>query len=691
MIAGWFFSLILCILVYAPTLNVGFLPDDLLHIDYVAAALRGDWGDFLSNFTGNRVGPDLVSSYRPVVSLAIFVDALIGGVAGKLYHATNILLLFLCACFTGMVTMELSGLRGNRLGAAAAVWAACLFSVYPLHAESVSLIIGRVDLLCTLFYLASVWSYFRFRLLRERSYFRLSLFTCVLALLSNEIAVTLPAVIILAEFVLPLRVDEDLPESVRADRLVQRVSYVMSYLFVLGFFAGIRLLLSGTPAAVDVGATAAGGLDLFGKSNRDTLCRILLPLHEGLPVGSWIRPTLIAGYVGSLTALIARCLFRSLKPGTFLFLIGWIAVSMLPLFQTWHIGPDLVGGRFFFNSSAPFCILLALLALPAVDAIARRSVIPLSVVGCVALSAVLVSWTALSQVSVKPWLLAGSQMERLRGNAINELQSLKPDQSALFLNLPGDYARAGSSSRESYLKLLSRPPFTASDLSARIKTIESAGAGSPDFLWSQEIRAAISSSRSAKTLVWNPADGRFVPLVLSVEKGHLSTDAYRPERFSSASAQIKISDVGAWKKIDDNYSVVERGQDFLRVRPGKQSVSLLVPDASGLCPLWTDLWRLEMKTQATESIKDKIWLVWTVGGEIKQAPFLRRNETEWTCWSGRHRDWALSGPITSLQLLFEPGDYEVDVLKLVPSLSDDSSPASKVPASDDGAGEAAIK
>ncbi|MBY0546228.1 MAG: hypothetical protein K2W95_02995 [Candidatus Obscuribacterales bacterium] len=693
MMAGWLFALILCLLIYAPTLHVGFLLDDFLHIDYVAAALRGDWTSFLANFTGNWAGSDLMKSYRPIVSLSIFIDALLGGVTGKLYHATNIFLVFLCACFTGMITLEISGLRGNRLGAAAAIWAACLFAVYPLHSESVAWIIGRVDLLCTFFYLVSVWSYFRFRLLRERAYFRVSLVSFVLALLSKEMAVTLPVVILLVEFVLPQQVEKDVPESVRANRLVQRVSYVMSYFFVLGFFSGIRLLLLGTLVG---GYGEGGGISLSNLRDRDTLLKILLPFHEEMAAGAWIKPLLIAGYVASVLVLVVRGFFRSVKPGILLFLAGWIVVAILPAFQIWHIWPNLVGSRLFFNSSAPFCILLSLVALPAVDTLPRRIVMPLCALGVLALSAILLSWTALSQISVKPWLVAGDRMARLRDFVVAELKPLQSGQTALFLNLPTDYAGAGMVTRESYLKMLSRPPFATADFSDRIKTIEPPISGSHEFLWPQKARATVASPELRKTFIWDSQSGDFVPMVLSAEKSSVPAEFNGPSGFAVTTAHLPTTGADAWKKVDEKYSAVEKGVDFLRVRPGKQSVLLSVPGATGLRPLWTDLWRLEMKTSATDSIKDKIWLVWNLnsqggkGPAIEgKAPFFRTAGNEWISWSGRHRDWTFGGPVTSLMLLFEPGDYEVDVLKLVPVLSDDDSPslrcdtgssATKVPA-----------
>jgi len=126
---GAFAALLICLYCCSASLRVGFLLDDYLHLDYIHRALSGNWTDFLSNFTSNWAGSDLMKSYRPLVSLSLFIDSVIWGPRAWGFHLTNLLLQWGCCVFVGLISMELSGLKGNRLGSAGAIWAA-LYSRY---------------------------------------------------------------------------------------------------------------------------------------------------------------------------------------------------------------------------------------------------------------------------------------------------------------------------------------------------------------------------------------------------------------------------------------------------------------------------------------------------------------------------------------------------------------------------------
>jgi tetratricopeptide (TPR) repeat protein len=92
---------------------------------------------------------------------------------------------------------------------------ALLFGIHPVHVESVAWVSERKDLLCAVFFLGSLLAYLPFALgrslsasspataLRDRSYFAaLGLFA--LALMSKPMAVTLPAILVILDWV-PLR------------------------------------------------------------------------------------------------------------------------------------------------------------------------------------------------------------------------------------------------------------------------------------------------------------------------------------------------------------------------------------------------------------------------------------------------------------------------------------------------------
>jgi hypothetical protein len=383
MVLGSLLILAACLVAYFGTLKAGFLLDDFLHLDYLLRALSGDMQDFLRNFYGNWAGCDLMKAYRPITSISLFFDCLLYGTNAIGFHLTNILLLFSCCLLVSLITLEITGPGGNRLGAAPAVWAGLLFSIYPLHAESVSWITGRVDLLCTLFFLAAIFSYLRFRAMKERPYLWSALICFWLSLISKEMAVVLPVVIVLAEVCLWSPLNTKSAQISGHTALSNRISWVMPFWALLGFYMTLRVVFLGTAIGGYSGGNMLGAWRNF--LDKATLLKLLLPANEEITFAAWLKPELICCYLLVVAIVVGRLLWRKAAPGPFVWLVSWLVVGILPAFQIWHIWPNLVGSRLFFLSSAPACILIALAALPAFDALRKPIARAVSIVGLCAL------------------------------------------------------------------------------------------------------------------------------------------------------------------------------------------------------------------------------------------------------------------------------------------------------------------
>jgi len=108
-----------------------------------------------------------------------------------LFHALNsLLVLFLVRTLT----------RRPRV----ALTAGLLFAVHPIHAESVCWIAGRTDVIAATFFLAAFWAYLRWRRLRgpsRRVAYGAALALFVVAILTKEAALVLPAILLALELV----------------------------------------------------------------------------------------------------------------------------------------------------------------------------------------------------------------------------------------------------------------------------------------------------------------------------------------------------------------------------------------------------------------------------------------------------------------------------------------------------------
>ncbi len=174
----------LCLLItlsYLPATWAGLVWDDVvLTMAQPLQHLSGLWDIWfaprsLSQFEGH---------YWPLLYTSFWLENRLWGVTPVGYHIVNLVL-------HGLVTVLLWRLL-LRLAVPGAWFAAAVFAVHPLHVESVAWIIGRKDVLASLFYLACVLSYLHFIEARRRRFYAAALALFMAGLLCKSILVTLP-------------------------------------------------------------------------------------------------------------------------------------------------------------------------------------------------------------------------------------------------------------------------------------------------------------------------------------------------------------------------------------------------------------------------------------------------------------------------------------------------------------------
>src|SRR5690348_5210923 len=191
--------------VFAPGLNGTFL----------------NWDDdrsLLNNFAFRGLGvtqlvwsftTTLLGHYAPLTWLSFSLTYAVAGMAPWAYHAGNLALHSLNAILVYAVALLL--LAAARPGAGStsfrfvgAFASALLFSIHPLRAETVGWITDRGDVLCGTFYLLSVLAYLKGVTDEATNGARRWRLTSVLAfaaaLLSKEIAITLPLTLLLLDY-----------------------------------------------------------------------------------------------------------------------------------------------------------------------------------------------------------------------------------------------------------------------------------------------------------------------------------------------------------------------------------------------------------------------------------------------------------------------------------------------------------
>ncbi|MDQ6622343.1 MAG: tetratricopeptide repeat protein [Verrucomicrobiota bacterium] len=211
---------IVACVVYLNSLGGAFVSDDRpLILDHpYTQHLR----DFPAIFTaGHYAGK---GGYRPLTTSSFALNYQLGGTNPWSYHLVNLLLHGLVSVLVYLLVLQIFQAQP------AALIAALLFAVHPVHSEAVAWISGRAELLAALFSLGSWLVYLRGR------FFAVALVLFFAGLLSKENALVLPLLVIAGDLYLSRR-----GEASRA--VSARLKYYAGFAGVIAFYFVFRWAL----------------------------------------------------------------------------------------------------------------------------------------------------------------------------------------------------------------------------------------------------------------------------------------------------------------------------------------------------------------------------------------------------------------------------------------------------------------
>lgn len=154
-------------------------------------------------FTGEEGFHKVIGRYyRPVVSASYAIDYMVWGPKAAGFHFTNILIHLINTLLVFKLLMLLFKNVQHKYKTYFLFFGAALFALHPIHTEAVSWVSGRTDSLFFTFFAAAFIYYLKFKEeSTNKNLLMLSLYY-FLSLLSKEMAITLPVVIILYEFII---------------------------------------------------------------------------------------------------------------------------------------------------------------------------------------------------------------------------------------------------------------------------------------------------------------------------------------------------------------------------------------------------------------------------------------------------------------------------------------------------------
>lgn len=332
--------------------------------------------------------------YRPLVVLSFFADMQLWGQNPLGFHLSNVVLH--AATSLGVFAL------GRRLAGRdlAAALAGVLFALHPIHTESVAFISGRSDVLSTLFVVLSVAAYVRWRAGGGRLVLAGSLAAYALALAAKEVAVVLPALLVVCDRA--WRDDVSRAGRTSARALLRSAPWrYLPWLGVLGVYLVVRAAVLGR--LLDAGGNAWVSLPIRALTALDAAAwylRVALvpyPPHP-YPVAAivpWPAPPsawagiLLLGLGLAATIAVARAQ-RVMGLGALWFWVGLlpgVAVILMPT------ATSVIGERFLYLPSVGLCLLAGLLLERVLGGPSRhRRAAAVGVAGLVLASLLLTLW-----------------------------------------------------------------------------------------------------------------------------------------------------------------------------------------------------------------------------------------------------------------------------------------------------------
>ncbi|HEY6839310.1 MAG TPA: tetratricopeptide repeat protein, partial [Geobacteraceae bacterium] len=277
-------------------------------------------------------------NWHPLTWLSHMLDVELFGLDPRGHHGVNLLLHTATTLLLCLFLLKTTGKPWRSLTVA------LLFSLHPLHVESVAWVAERKDLLCAFFWFATLLAYERYVRSPAVGRYLVVLVSFALALLSKPMAVTLPLVLFLVDYWPLDRRGVDAPSRRRIVTEKLPLLVLSAASTVVTWFAQQTLgnVVASSPL-LSAGNAVISYLRYLARMVYPRDLAIIYPFDASLVT--------LPKVVGSLLVLVALswCVWRWRRRFPFL-VTGWLwyLVTLLPVIGFVRIGYHAMADRYTY-------------------------------------------------------------------------------------------------------------------------------------------------------------------------------------------------------------------------------------------------------------------------------------------------------------------------------------------------------
>jgi Tfp pilus assembly protein PilF len=325
-------------LVYANAIENGYVLDDrgVLLKNPLVHSLSGIWLAFAHPYWPEAIGG---GQYRPLAIASFSLDWYLFGGDPRWLHAINVLWHAAAAVMVWFLAAEL-------LAPGAALGAALLFAVHPVHVEAVANVVGRSECMAATFVIAALLAHRRARWMAPVFF--------ALALASKESAAVFLGVAVLHDLLLagPPR------EALRRRRALYAAYGVVALAYGATLYALFRDANILAPATIFTGASTVDRLLTVATVIPEYLRLLLVPAElsaDYLPAVINLQTTVTWEVVWGvlLAAALGAAIFRSWRRAPELaFALTWVPVTLAPVSNVLFVTGVVLAERTLYLPSA---------------------------------------------------------------------------------------------------------------------------------------------------------------------------------------------------------------------------------------------------------------------------------------------------------------------------------------------------
>ncbi|MEQ8220879.1 MAG: tetratricopeptide repeat protein [Candidatus Eremiobacterota bacterium] len=275
--------------------------------------------------------------YTPLVHLSYGIEYYFFGFNPSVNHRTNLILHLINTMLVFWLVFMITEDRGKSF------LVSLFFGIHPVHVESVAWISERKDVLYSFFYLLSLITYNYYQKEHGKIYYYFSIFLFSLSILSKPMAMTLPFILLLFDYLKKRRFSKY--------TIIEKIPY-----FIISFICVIITFIIGSQVTPEEEIKSFSIYNIFIASYGMMLYlyKFLLPLRlsaiyphlewNKIPVIFWMSPFII------LLAL-AFVIYSGKYTEKIIFGFMFFFISILPVSQIITLHPGIINDRYMYIAS----------------------------------------------------------------------------------------------------------------------------------------------------------------------------------------------------------------------------------------------------------------------------------------------------------------------------------------------------